>query len=93
MKTVATQFGISFNADFEENLWAFLMKDKYIVRAGEFAIVDKPVYDSLINAVIVLQSHIDKLILSTPTGEERDKLTVLNIVALDALRKAKEDEK
>jgi hypothetical protein len=51
MKPIKTQFGLSTNADFEENLWAFLMPEGFKVRAGEFAIVDKQLYDEMLNVI------------------------------------------
>jgi hypothetical protein len=51
MRTVKTQFGISATADFEENTWTFEMPDNYSVWAGNFAIVDKQVYDKMLDAL------------------------------------------
>jgi len=79
MKTIATQIGTSFNADFEENLWGFLMTDKYQVRAGKFAIVDKPVYDELISC---LQEFATNNIM---TAELKERCVAV-------LQKTKEDE-
>ena len=50
MGKVATQFGTAHSADFEENTWTFLMPDNYKIWAGQFAIVDKPVYDAMLTA-------------------------------------------
>lgn len=50
-KTVSTQFGAAYGADFEENTWTFLMPDDFKVWAGLFAIVDRPVYNELIAAL------------------------------------------
>lgn len=47
MKTVSTQIATSMTADFDENTWTFLMPDNYTVWAGQFAIVDKQVYDRM----------------------------------------------
>lgn len=57
MKTVATQFGKSFSADFETLEWTFQLDDKMKVRSGEFAIVDKPVYDEMIECLKVLYTE------------------------------------
>lgn len=48
METVGTQFGIAASADFEEMTWTFKMPENFKVWAGEFAIVDKLVYDELL---------------------------------------------
>jgi hypothetical protein len=47
-KEVSTQFGTAYGADFEENTWTFLMPDNFKVWAGEFAIVDKTVYEKML---------------------------------------------
>lgn len=49
--TIHTQFGISATADFEENTWTFVMPNKYAVCAGEFALVDKELYDALMKSI------------------------------------------
>ena len=51
MEKVSTQIGTALTADFEENTWTFLMPENYKVWAGEFAIVDKPIYDELLKAL------------------------------------------
>lgn len=43
-----TQFGVSMDADFNENTWTFEMPVPFSVCAGEFAIVPKAEYDALI---------------------------------------------
>ena len=48
MRKVKTQFGKSMEADFEKGTWTFVMPEKYEVWAGSFAIVDKQVYDEII---------------------------------------------
>ena len=47
IKEVSTQIGTSMFSDFEENTWTFLMPDNFQVWAGQFAIVDKQVYDKM----------------------------------------------
>lgn len=51
MKEVSTQIATSLSSDFEENTWTFLMPDKFQVWAGQFAIVDKQVYDKMLAAL------------------------------------------
>ena len=48
MIKMKTQFGTSFGADFEYSTWKFKMPKNFEIRAGEFAIVDKQVYDKMI---------------------------------------------
>ena len=50
-KEVATQFGAAITADFEENTWTFEMPNDFKVWPGEFAIVDKQVYDKILSAL------------------------------------------
>ena len=47
IKEVSTQIATSMTADFDENTWTFLMPENYKVWAGQFAIVDKQVYDKM----------------------------------------------
>ena len=47
IKEVSTQIATSMTADFDENTWVFLMPDNYKVWAGQFAIVDKQIYDKM----------------------------------------------
>jgi hypothetical protein len=47
IKEVSTQIATSMTADFNENTWTFLMPENYKVWAGQFAIVDKQVYDKM----------------------------------------------
>lgn len=56
-KTIKTQFGISATADFEELTWTFQMPEKYSVVAGEFALVDKILYDQLMQTCEDLAIH------------------------------------
>lgn len=56
-KTIKTQFGISATADFEELTWTFQMSEKYSVVSGEFALVDKILYDQLIRSIKDLSIH------------------------------------
>lgn len=49
MIEVPTQLATSLTADFEEGTWTFLMKEEFQVWSGEFAIMDKPVFDRLIS--------------------------------------------
>lgn len=51
MKEVSTQIATSMSSDFEENTWTFLMPDGFQVWAGQFAIVDKQVYDKMLAAL------------------------------------------
>ncbi len=51
MNEVGTQIATSFSADFDENTWTFLMPENYKVWAGDFAIVDKQVYDKMLAAL------------------------------------------
>lgn len=52
MKTIHTQFAQSATCDFEENTWTFLMNGKdYKIVAGEFAIVDKILYERMLKAI------------------------------------------
>lgn len=50
LKKVDTQFGTSARFDFDENTWTFLMPERFMAFSGEFAIVDKQVYDEMINS-------------------------------------------
>lgn len=56
MKKVDTQFATSMTADFDESTWTFLMPDKSQVWAGQFAIVDRQVYDEMIERLKQLSS-------------------------------------
>lgn len=56
MTTVNTQLATSKESDFEENTWTFLMPKGFQVWAGQFVIMDKPVYDK---AISVLQEVYD----------------------------------
>ena len=47
IKEVSTQIATSMTADFDENTWTFLMPENYKVWVGQFAIVDKQVYDKM----------------------------------------------
>jgi hypothetical protein len=60
-KTIKTQFGISATADFEELTWTFQMPEKYSVVAGEFALVDKILYDQLMQSIEDLSIHCQEL--------------------------------
>jgi hypothetical protein len=60
-KTIKTQLGISAAADFEALTWTFQMPEKYSVVAGEFAIVDKILYDQLMQTVEDLAIHCQEL--------------------------------
>ena len=51
MKEVSTQIATSMSSDFEESTWTFLMPDGFKVWAGQFAIVDKQVYDKMLAAL------------------------------------------
>jgi hypothetical protein len=57
MKTVETQFGKSSSGDFEECSWTFQMPVSFRLWAGDFAIVDKILYDQLIKSVEDLCNH------------------------------------
>ena len=48
-KTIKTQFGKSAAADLEDNTWTFQMNEPARVVSGDFAIVDKLVYDELLS--------------------------------------------
>lgn len=56
-KTIPTQFGKSATADFEDLTWTFQMPEKYRVVSGEFAIVDKILYDQLMQSCEDLAIH------------------------------------
>lgn len=43
-----TQIGVSATADFEQKTWTFEMGNDFLVRAGEYAIVDKEKYDKMV---------------------------------------------
>ena len=60
-KTIKTQFGISATADFVDNTWTFKMPEKYSVISGDFAIVDKILYDQLMQTVEDLAIHCQEL--------------------------------
>ena len=47
MEKVSTQIAASATADFDENTWTFLMPENYKVWAGQFAIVEKQIYDRM----------------------------------------------
>lgn len=57
MKEVDTQIARSLESDFENNTWTFLMPDGFQVWAGEFAIVDKQVYDKLIEKIELFEKR------------------------------------
>ena len=59
MIEVKTQFGTAMSADFEENTWTFLMPEKFEVRAGQFALVDRQLYDKMILAIENLNQAVD----------------------------------
>ena len=56
-RTIYTQFANSSSADFETNEWTFLMPEKYQIVAGEFALVDKELYDKLIQSITDLHTY------------------------------------
>ncbi len=58
---IKTQFGISATADFEELTWTFEMEENFVMVAGEFAIVDKILYDQLMQTVEDLAIHCQEL--------------------------------
>jgi hypothetical protein len=60
METVSTQFGTAATADFEEMTWTFQMPENFKVWAGEFAIVDKKVYDQLLESFTEIISITDR---------------------------------
>lgn len=60
-KTIKTQFGISATADFEDLTWTFQMPEKYTIITSEFAIVDKVLYDQLMQTVEDLAIHCQEL--------------------------------
>ena len=45
---MSTQFGESLTGDFEERTWTFEMPEDFTIKAGEFAIVPKAEYESMI---------------------------------------------
>ena len=47
MKEASTQIARSMSSDFEEGTWTFLMPEGFKVWAGQFAIVDKQVYEKM----------------------------------------------
>ena len=51
MKTIKTQFGQSATADFENCTWTFQMSKDMRIVSGEFAIVDKAIYDALLKSL------------------------------------------
>jgi len=51
MKTTKTQFGESATADFENGTWTFEMEKGMQIVSGKFAIVDRQVYDELLQAL------------------------------------------
>lgn len=57
MKEVSTQIGVSATADFGENTWTFEMPENYQVWAGQFAIVDKQVYDKMKSLIDFVNSE------------------------------------
>lgn len=61
MSKLKTQFGTAITADFEEKTWTFEMDENFKVTAGEFAIVDKILYDQLIQSVEDLAIHCQEL--------------------------------
>jgi hypothetical protein len=80
MKTVATQFGISTTADFEEMTWTFEMPENFKVWPGEFAIVDKPVYDELLQSCISLLEELGVKPDSDPEGFSGIVENALNVI-------------
>lgn len=54
------QFGISWDADFEDNRWSFLMPNEYAVCAGEFAIMDKETLGDIKEALIAAQRNFEQ---------------------------------
>jgi len=59
-KTVKTQFAISESADFENSTWTFEMPENHIVCAGEFAIVDRTLYNNLMQSAEDLSAYCQK---------------------------------
>lgn len=51
MSKLKTQFGTAITADFEENTWTFEMNENFNVTAGEFAILPKEKYETLLVAL------------------------------------------
>lgn len=57
MITIETQIGIAHSADFQESTWTFLMPENYRVVSGQFAIVDRKVYDEMMIALKVMRNY------------------------------------
>lgn len=55
-----TQFGISATADFEENTWTFQMFDGFQVRAGEYYIVEKAVFEANDQRIASLTEQVEQ---------------------------------
>lgn len=56
-KTIPTQFGQSATCDFEDLTWTFQMPETFRVVSGDFAIVDKILYDQLMQSCEDLAIH------------------------------------
>lgn len=80
-KIIKTQFGESATADFEENTWTFEMAGDFTVVAGEFALVDKKLYDQLIKSVEDLSIHCQEL--------DMESIFLSNVLV--TMRKIKDD--
>lgn len=59
-KAIKTQFGTAAEADFSKDTWTFEMKKGYEVVSGEFAIVDKMVYDKMIVALDMARMNFER---------------------------------
>lgn len=49
MEKIKAQKGISATADFSEKTWTFCMDDDFRVSAGEFVIIPKEYFDSVVS--------------------------------------------
>lgn len=56
-KKLPTQFGQSATGDFENLTWTFKMPEKFTLSAGDFAIIDKSLYDQLMQTCEDLAIH------------------------------------
>jgi len=79
VKEVDTQFAKSMTSDFEEGTWTFLMPEKFQVWAGYFAIVDKQVYDKMIQRLALCEGK-EKEIAELKTELEDIKIVYSKLV-------------
>lgn len=75
MSELNTQFGISFDANFDENTWSFEMPNDFHVTAGKFAILPKQKYQDLLRVLRIVRNSIAAHPDCMPNSEFEDMVS------------------